>query len=458
MTRLRSISSDERGVAMIVAMGTLTMLLLLTATVLSATSLLGQATNQDTLRKRAFEAAEAGLQATIYRLNMIAPAQAKCIGGPDSSVQSPAGGACPPYTESLGNGASYTAWTTATLSNGGSCGGVAVGSSATVQERCVTAAGTVDGVTRRVQTRVASYEAAPIFPLPGVVGLSGVTIEENARVVGGTGSNGTVKVDNNAATSNVALGPSAPDPVIGLNGITGPIGRRSVTQGPFALAPVDPGNSATVNDDARLTNGFANPRISPFDAISGNVTWDPATRTLDLGNNASVTIGGGLYNFCRLTLANNAKVTLATGARTAIYIDSPERAGSGCPAGTGTFSMSNNSAFVNNAPPVPGSGFAADPTALQLYVVGRTGASVRLSNNTAFYGTVYAPTSTLEIANNAGTWGAMSANIVKIKQNAVVTGDPNATAINASGGGVYFRTAWRECLATAPTADPGSGC
>jgi hypothetical protein len=95
---------------------------------------------------------------------------------------------------------------------------------------------------------------------------------------------------------------------------------------------------------------------------------------------------------------------------------------------------------------------------LQLYVVGKTGSPVTLANNVAFYGTVYAPTSTLTIANNAGTWGAVAANQINVANNGTLTGDPNATNITTSGGGVFFRTAWRECLATATTSDPGSGC
>lgn len=457
MTGSRDIRRED-GVAMIVAIGVLSMLLILSATVIGASTMLGTATSRETLNKRAFEAAEAGLQATVYRLNMLAPASGKCIGGASVTVQDPSGAACSPYTENLGNGAAFTAWTTPELSNGGTCAGSQVGSSTSISERCVTAVGTVDGVSRRVQTRVASYATAPPFPIAGLVGLSSVYIDENAHITGGSGSNGQVTVNNNASTNSVTLGPSAPNPVVGVNGVTGPVYRRTTAQGPFALAPVNPGNSATVNDNNRITNAFANPRVSPFDSVSGSVTWDAAARTLTLGNNAAVTIGGGIYNFCSLSLANNATITLAPGARTAIYIDSPSREGSGCAASTGTFSMANNSSFINNSPPVAGSGFAHDPTALQLYIVGKPNSPVTIRNNAAFYGTIYAPASTLNIQNNAATWGAFSANVINVSQNSQIIADPNATNIMTSGGGVFFRTAWRECSNTAPSSDPSTGC
>ena len=446
----------ERGVAMVVVMGVMAVMLVLTGLVVSSSSVLGNATSEEGRSKRAFEAAEAGLQATVYRLNMLAPIHNRCIGGPAAAIQVPTGATCDPYTESLGNGASYTAWTTTTLAVGGSCAGSQVGSSASIAERCVTSAGTVDGVTRRVQARVASYESAPPFPLPGVVGLSGVTIEEQADIVGGTGSNGTVSVGNNGSSGSVSLGPSAPDPLLGGQANPGPVYRRTPSQGPFAFAPVSTGNSATVNDNGRITNGLANPRVSPFDSVTGNVTWDPAGRTLKLVNNASVTLGGGIYNFCSIELRQGSTITIAPGARTAIYLDYGP--GSGCAAHTGTLTMLQNSSFVNTSPPVPGSGFAHDPTALQIYVVGKPNTAFNLENNAAFYGTIYAPTSTVYLANNAGTWGAVSANNVKVKNNGVITGDPNATNISISGGGIYFRTAWRECRPTSATTDPSAGC
>ena len=83
--------------------------------------------------------------------------------------------------------------------------------------------------------------------------------------------------------------------------------------------------------------------------------------------------------------------------------------------------MMNNSSFVNNSPPAVWSGFAHDPTALQLYVVGKTGVALTLANNAAFYGTVYAPTSTLAVANNAGTWGSVAAHDVSLSPNAIPT-------------------------------------
>ncbi|MFL5846979.1 MAG: hypothetical protein ACJ762_20035 [Solirubrobacteraceae bacterium] len=461
MTGRRLNLRSEDGVAMIVAMGVLAVMLVLSATVVSSSSLLSSGTTKETARKRAFEAAEAGLQATVYRLNMLAPSADKCIGGSTVTVQAPTGAACTPYSESLGNGATYTAWTTASLSTGGSCAGTQVGASTSIAERCVTASGTVDGVTRRVQTRVASYASAPIFPLAGVVGLSQMTFSNNVQVVGGIGSNGGIYMSNSAAVSNTTIGPSAPTPTTSNSATTGVVTRRTAAQGPFALAPVDPGNSVTVNDNGRIANALRNPPVQPADTITvngGGVSYDATTRMLSTSGNATLTLGGGIYNFCGLSTSNNTTIRLAPGARTAIYIDSPARPGSGCAAGSGSFSMANGTAFDNTSPAVPSTGFAHDPTALQLYVVGGAGSSVNLVNNTAFYGTVYAPNSTVNLSNSGIIYGAVAAGSINMTNFAKVVADPNATSISTSGGGVYFRSSWRECRNTPTTTDPSSGC
>src|SRR5207244_6949338 len=118
---------------------------------------------------RAFEAAQAGLQATLYRLNMnINSASGKvedlnkaCIGGEHDQVEAQpslpgpgSGNSCQPYTETLGNGASYTSWTSSVFEGVGTCAGVAIGTSKTVAERCVTAEGVVQQGGQKVKQRV----------------------------------------------------------------------------------------------------------------------------------------------------------------------------------------------------------------------------------------------------------------------------------------------------------------
>ena len=94
-------------------------------------------------------------------------------------------------------------------------------------------------------------------------------------------------------------------------------------------------DSNTSNDNGRLLAG-----ASPADSCSrgSGACYTSSTRTLTLGNNDSVTLGGGVYNFCQINLGNNSSINVATGAKILLYLDSPGRAGSGCarraPAGS----------------------------------------------------------------------------------------------------------------------------
>src|SRR5438876_1207036 len=132
LQRLKS----ESGIAIVVALSVLTIMLLLTGVVLTSAVDLGISSNRDTRSKRAFEAAQAGLQATLYRLNMnINSASGKveelnqaCIGGEHDQVEAQPslpgpgnGNSCRPYTETLGNAASYTSWTSSVFEGVGTC-------------------------------------------------------------------------------------------------------------------------------------------------------------------------------------------------------------------------------------------------------------------------------------------------------------------------------------------------
>src|SRR5207248_10262025 len=97
---------------------------------------------RDTSEKRAFESGQTGLQVSLYRLNMLlnssatnpATLQNQCTGADSSGanyvVENPSisGTYCAPYTESLGNGAFHTSWTSvACVGSSGACAGVSVG-------------------------------------------------------------------------------------------------------------------------------------------------------------------------------------------------------------------------------------------------------------------------------------------------------------------------------------------
>jgi len=410
----------------------------------------GNSNNRDTNAKRALEAAEAGLRTSTYRMNMLVPDSTHCV-TTAIALPDPTTGDCTDGQESLGNNAYFQYWNTPVLPTSTACAGVSGASSQQgVSQRCLTAVGTVNGVSVRLQVRASAFNAVPLFPLGlGVVGLNGVTITNNATGPN-VGTNGTLAISNNASTTSATLGPLPLGKVtVGNNGSSGPVTQLPFGQ-PLGLTGVSPGTSATINNDNRITNGLNGGTTTPYDPSSG-ATWNAATRMLSLSNNGSLTLGGGIYNFCGLSGANNVTISLATGARTIIYIDSPDDPGSGCAAGTGTFSLSNNTTVTNPA---------LDATALQIFVYGLNNGSnvVNFANNSSTWATLYAPQSTVNLNNNGLLTGAIAGATVNISNNGGVSADARDSGLQATPIGLSYSTAWDQCpSAYSPTA-PMANC
>jgi Tfp pilus assembly protein PilX len=445
MRRLR----DDSGVALVIVLFVLVIAGLLAGAIVAAAVHSSDTTNRNGNLNAAVAAADAGLDVATYRINMLEPTSGNCV---TNAVVAPTSGQCPEDgPESVGNGGTYEFWTSPTMAAGATCAGLQIDSKdASIAQRCVTSIGTVNGVSARVQERVAAFTSTPLFPT-ALLGLSSVTISNNATI--GTpqvpalvGTNGQLTVGGGTTMmTGYELGPGAPTPSIGNGATTGPGGERTAAQGPFVLAPVNPGNSATVNDDSRITSG-----LDP----SSKVAFNPATRVLSMGNNSSLTLGGGTYNFCNFTATNNANITIGATVKTQIYIDSPDDPNSGCAAGTGNFSLSQNDTFTNSS---------GDPTAAQLYVYGFNNDTnvVNFYNNTNTYISIYAPQSQviLSPSNNTTMDGAIAAYQVTVGNAGHFTFDGEDSYLTAGTTGLYYRTAWEQCppTPTSPT-DPTSGC
>jgi hypothetical protein len=234
-----------------------------------------------------------------------------------------------------------------------------------------------------------------LFPVPGLLGMNAVRLNNGGTVVGDVSSNGQVTINNRVTVSQVVLGMGAPNPTV-KNSPTPPISRRPV---PFnQLSPVDPGNSATTNANGQIQS-------------AGGVSYTSSTRQLSLNNNATLTLAGGTYNFCSLSINNGSTLAIATGAKARIIIDSPDRPGSGCPKNSGDFSVNNNSKISNPS---------TDVSAAEILVTGLNNLSstVTFNNSSAFYGAIYAPRSTVNVNNNTLFHGGLAALVVNFNNAA----------------------------------------
>ena len=215
------------------------------------------------------------------------------------------------------------------------------------------------------------------------------------------------------------------------------------------LAPVDPGDSHT---DA----GNDNDRIQSGADSKTNTTYTHSTRHVYMPNSSSLTLGGSTYNFCSMDLVNSAYVNIANGAKVRIFIDSPERPGSGCPSTSGWLRVDNSSGFNNPS---------GNPLNLQIYVYGTSDAypanqdQVRFRNSTNFTGVLYAPQSNVRIDNSGEVRGGIAGKSVDFINSVKFFWDSGLNDLKANTVTQYFRTGWRQCKdKPTTTSDPESGC
>ena len=440
-------ASGERGMALIVSLAVLVVVGLLAAVGIETAVRTSRITRNDTVQKAALAAADAGLAVATYRLNMLAPDTARCV---TSAVNNATAGLCPvDGPETLGNGGSFQFQVTPVLSGGTCAGQTMTNTSQTVAARCISAIGTARGVSTRTQAQVDSFAAQPFFPEPGIIGLNKVMVGQNATVNAVGATNGVIALSNNSVVHGVVLGLGGSISVCNNNC---PYGVSVARPNRIGLAAVPVGTSPTINDDGRITNGGLSPAVTPYDATSG-ASWSAATRTISFANNgSSITLGGGLYNFCNFTTGNKTTINVANGVKAVVIIDSPTDPNSnGCPIGSGNLTLGNNVTF-NDFNTVPAA------TDLQFYVYGN-GTNVTWGNGTTTYASLFAPNSVVDLGNVGGFVGALAALQVNVNNVGAFTYDPSTATLQASSQGLYYRSAWQQCPA-APTVsgDLGSGC
>jgi hypothetical protein len=443
---------DERAIAVPVALAILFLVWGLATVALRGALTSQNQSQRDQNVKRALQAANAGVEAAVYRLNLLQPGSQQCVIGAGgtlavSGVQSD--GWCATQSEVLGDNGSYTMRVSSAIA-------IRPNGQALVQREIVST-GASSGARRRIVTRITAATGEPIFP-GGYAGvsLSSLDVGNNVDITGGLGTNGNVLLKNFAEV----CGDATPGPGKSLNVQN----NAHVCDGysispadtPFNLQPVDQGNAPTVNDNGRIGAPPSSTNPDPCTSCS-NIDWNPTTRVLGLRNNATLTLGGSVYSFCRLDLDNTAQLKVAarpSGTAVRIYIDSPENCGGG--NGMGSVSVRNNSSIVN---------MNTDPTTLQLYVVGSstTATSVDFSNGvdleTDLIMAIYAPNSTVTMRNNTRLIGAVAARQLVLQNNAsLVYSERIADITSGSMVRLYRDAEYRECSNDQTTTAVDSGC
>ncbi len=462
MRRLLSkLIRSEQGVALPTVIGALTITTGLAAGTFAVTIQGNHASQRDRDLKRALGAAEAGLQMAALKVSELGNIPAtKCV--TTAAVDPLAGNECPSTDWiPMGNGARYR-YVVSQASAAGDCASLAATSAV---DRCITAIGEVNDVRRRLQMRFA-YQA-PFAPWgsAGLVGKDKVDIGLNKTINSTVGTNGNVSLENNTTVIGSLLLPDGnpvgePNATVTLGNHAGAtLGRVDTPKWVFPEVPWYP----TPRDGAYNNNNL----------LANIPGWDPVKKTLTPPDGATITLpsdGDGVTDFhlCKFDgwTANKFWINVPNGKITRFWIDSNRGTGGStglplrCPNvdGAGTFHVKNQGSFNTTDD--------KNPAELEFYVYG-TGtdspdgenADVFFKNDVDFYGSIWAPESSVAIWNNQNVVGAITAENVAMKNNGGFVHDDRVRDKTLPGTASAKNLSWFECRRDPTVAtDPESGC
>lgn len=501
---LRQTVAAEAGVALPVALSVLLITILLAGVAVAVATQTSLLSNRDTGSKAAIEAADAGVRRAIYMLSAFHPDGTHCPTPSNDGVGTngaPTSTLCAPQSQTLGNGAQFTYWTSGALAQSSACTGSWMTSPlGALQQRCVTAVGTANGVKARIQERVATYTSWAAFPT-AIFGTKQVTINNNVTMISDTpgvhaliGTNGYLNAAPTGGGTTIIDGYQLPP------GATLNLGQNVTDTGPTTGigAPypvptaVNPGNTwqntpsggscagLTPQTQTNCNYRINCPTLTACDPHVGTKFYfDPVNRILYVGTNATLVLGGGYYNFCGLFLDNNSVVSIAPapGTQTSIYIDSPSDPNSGTAGSSTNPPCSSSSITVPNGGPTIAPGtftmtqnatLNAGGSALNanVYVFGDPNDDpptnqVNLLNNGSSSFTLQAPYSNVLLApsNNSVFRGAIVGYTVTLGNASHFTYEADTGPIQNNTVNVWYRAYFAQCPAPSGSqTDPTSGC
>jgi hypothetical protein len=439
-------AGDERGSAIVAAIGILAVMLVLTAAAFDITQHLQGDLKRTTAGQRAFAAADAGVDRALARINSYLPAPTSCITDVPAAPGVDGWCAASPV-ESLGQGATFSYRVSQSASPVTGCGGVTL--SGALGDRCVVATGTADGVTRRVAVRLAiSTTTYPFQSSTSLIGYKQVKIKKKSTVEATVSTNGKfVKEKDGSFTGILKLGPKGK-----TKGYTGPFTRLTAPLVPTLpdFAVYDPA-SGTKRDSAVWNDNQT--AIAPFLGTT-KITYDATKRELIVGAGVTLTLSPGVYNFCKLTLNKDARISIvppsagATVPKDAVrlFIDGKQRAGSRCSSG-GELDGKTGSTFINSS---------LDPRTLQIFAWDKK-TKLKVPNTGNFSGIIWAPRSKVKFNGKGTLTGGISGDQIETHKEMKVKWSPLIDTWTVPASNSSQVVSWRQCRSVPPTS-PYDGC
>lgn len=407
----------------------------------SVASQRGSLRDQDA--KSALGASDAGLGQALLRQNRYATSSsAPCIYKSGSQlVTGPAStdGWCPSVTETVGS-ASYTYRVTPSTG------------SSTIS---VVSTATADGIVRRTAINARPVSGASMLADEGVIGQDTISLSGNPDIRVNTGTNGDVTMQGSASIcGNIRHGVGKH--VTG----SGQCAGYQVTEENRILPPlILPAGIAASNSNYRLasctsTNVPAGCGLDTYSKNRSSTTpWNAATRTISVGSNATLTMGGGDYFICRFDMSNGDLI-MPSGSHIRIFFDTPENCGMA--AGATQISMGGN-AHISATAFNPGAGNFDLPG---FYAPGSTSIATSMTlggNSGANEFVVYAPNTNVSFQGNSTLYGLLAAKTLSMGGNPTIASISGLPPQNFSTFTTYRRDRYVEC--TGPVNGlPNTGC
>ena len=397
----------------------------------------GTVRDQDS--KAALAAAEAGANVALMRSNRYLTGTTQCVfpsgswSGAPLTTGTATSGWCPAVSGTVGR-ASWTYQQSSAVSTAG-----------TTQATTIVATGYSGNVTRRVAVTVQPESGASIFADEGVATSENITLGGNPSIYTNMGANGSIGFNGSAAVcGTVRYG--AGDSLTGTNTCPG----YPVTEGDKAIAPLSESFRRTLlmtNRNCQIAR-----TCSPAASYTkGGSYWNAATRTINIAQNATLTLPTGDYLICRF-FGTNGSLVIPTGATVRIFFDTPEA----CGLANGATQLSTAGNFNIDSTgynpqtglgTLPGFYFFGSPYITTVADFGG-GSS---ANEFVFYG----PYTAVTMRGNVSYTGAFAAKSINITGNATIRAVQNLDYTSIPTTLMWRQERFIECV---PGTNPAQGC
>jgi type II secretory pathway pseudopilin PulG len=416
-----------------------------------STSIQGQGgTVRDQGTKSALAVAESGIDQALLQFNRYGIAEPNPC-EPVGSGEPDAAGWCEPVTGIAVNGGTVTYHVKPDPDGG---------------ELEVVAEGAFEEVTRRIHVSSSSSSGQDMFVDATVQSQDGISLNANSEIHAGSATNGDITLSSKArqcGVASVGIGKELKGSGY-FSDIDCETSGGEAIEDEISLPPVNQGDAPANNDNDRFFGE------DPISGNKGDACWDGedgngkvdedcgsiGSRELLVDSNSSVTMGGSVYSFCKLTLKSNSSLYIAAGAEVTIYFDSPENCG--YEDGETQLDLQSNSRITSAD---------GEPVKVRMLFVGSSSTSTRinLNSNTSVDGpceqnfVVYAPYTDIELDSNTKFCGGLAGKTVHLDSNAQVwtsSGIESFVLPNTAPHYVVHR--FVDCTATTVTGLPDAGC